>query len=120
MPRVLIVDDEETIRMLLVEEFELEDWEALFAEDGEAARELLSKNTFDLVISDIRMPRMSGVELLKLIRESYSGLPCFLITGYTDTANEVLRSARPDALFTKPFDFEVIFAAAKKAVGSAE
>jgi two-component system chemotaxis response regulator CheY len=79
----------------------------LEAEDGCAALEQLAKHHCELVITDMNMPRMDGMELIKAIRRDYSGIYVILITafGTPDTEKQALRIGADDYL-AKPFDFE--------------
>ncbi|MEQ8882931.1 MAG: response regulator, partial [Cyclobacteriaceae bacterium] len=64
MAKILIVDDEKSIRETLKEILEYEKYQVSEAQDGEAAWEELSKNSYDVVLCDIKMPKMDGIELL--------------------------------------------------------
>ncbi|NLL13830.1 MAG: response regulator [Fibrobacter sp.] len=79
--RILVVDDEKAIRMMLVDFLENR-YELDTADTGENALEMLKQKKYDLVISDINMPGMSGPELLKVVRKEYKGTKTALITAY--------------------------------------
>ncbi|HTR78286.1 MAG TPA: EAL domain-containing protein [Gemmatimonadaceae bacterium] len=79
--RVLIVDDEAGIRRLLTRALERAGFEADQADDGLHAMDLLDTSTFDVVISDLRMPGMGGMDLLRRVREHDLDLPVVLMTG---------------------------------------
>ena len=93
MPRILIVDDEESIRITIKEFLTDEGHEVQIAEDANTALELLKNNNFDVVVTDIILPRMSGVKLLKAIRDAAEHVQVVMITGEPtiDTASESLR-----------------------------
>lgn len=101
---VLIVDDEKLIQNLLSRAVEREGLKAITASSGEEALDLLDKYKVKLVISDISMPGMNGLELLVKIKEKYPTLPVLLITGHAGqyTKEEVL-AAGADSYITKPF-----------------
>lgn len=105
--RILVVDDEKAIRMMLVDFLENR-YELDTADTGENALEMLQKRKYDLVISDINMPGMSGPELLKQVRLNYSGTKTALITAYN--IDEYINIAK-DYLITNiipktvPFNF---------------
>src|SRR6185437_3367023 len=80
--RILIVDDERPILLTLAANLELDDFEVATAESGAAALELLARETFDLVLSDVRMPGMNGVELFRRIRQLRPDCPVVLMTGF--------------------------------------
>lgn len=106
-PTVLIVDDEKNIREGLAEVFGLEDYEALTAADGQEAMKLLDEKYVDLVITDLKMPRVSGMELLQFIKQRYQNIPVIIITAHGDVA-EAVTAMQYGALefITKPLDIE--------------
>lgn len=108
-PRILIVDDEESIREFLEIMLKKEGYEISSAEDGQVAKDLLSKKTFDMVISDLQMPNVTGIELLKHVRESYPELVFMMITafGTTESAVEAMKMGAYDYL-TKPFKIDEV------------
>jgi DNA-binding NtrC family response regulator len=79
---ILIVDDEEGLREGLSKLLEIEGYAALAAESGEQALEILQQSHIDLVLTDMRMPGMNGIDLLKKIRERYPGIGVIILTGY--------------------------------------
>ncbi len=104
-PRILVVDDEEGVRDVVVETLErLEGAEVFNEGDPARALERLRSEFFDVLVTDIRMPQMSGVELLRAAREHDPGLPVLMLTAYptVETAVEALRLGAVDYL-TKPF-----------------
>lgn len=102
--RILLVDDEEGLRITLAANLELEGFEVVEATDGRHAVELLETGTFDLVLSDIRMPRMTGIELFGEVRRRQPNLPVVLMTAFTDEV-ELERAYRAGvfAVLPKPF-----------------
>jgi CheY-like chemotaxis protein len=81
--RLLVVDDEPEIRQMIVDYLrDVEQYEVADASDGTDALELLAKEPFDLVLSDINMPGMKGFDLLKIVKEKYPGVKRVLITAY--------------------------------------
>jgi DNA-binding NtrC family response regulator len=105
--RVLIVDDEESLRVTLAANLELEGFEVIEAANAARALEILQREKVDLVLSDIRMPGQSGVELFLRLKETNPQLPVILMTAFT-TESEV-KQAIHSGIFTvlsKPFDVE--------------
>ncbi len=105
--RILIVDDEKAIRMMLLDYLE-NSYEIITAETGEEALSILAGNSFDLVISDINMPGMSGPQLLSEIRLKYPGTKTALITAYN--VDEYIKTAKEYSITniipkTVPFNF---------------
>jgi DNA-binding NtrC family response regulator len=100
---VLIVDDEKDLCDIIAAELSSAGAHPVSVHNVDEAREYLAKSHVDLVVSDIRMPRVSGIELLKSVDKS---LPVVLMTGFSDiTVPEALaRGAR--AVVSKPFDLD--------------
>ncbi|GJM43754.1 MAG: acetoacetate metabolism regulatory protein AtoC [Gemmatimonadota bacterium] len=90
--RILIVDDEEGLRKVLKIMLSKEGYDVQVADSGADALQILDREAFDAVISDIKMPAMSGIELLKQIRARDPGLPVVMMTAYAalDTAIEAV------------------------------
>jgi CheY-like chemotaxis protein len=98
--RVLVVDDEEDIRSLTSALLESQDYEVLTAADGFEALDALSQALPDLIISDLRMPRMSGFEFLSVVRRRFPHIPVIALSGdYAMTT--VPESVVADAFFQK-------------------
>ena len=89
MPNILIIDDEPSIRTVLRDILEMEKYEVQEAKDGIDALSKIKKSTFDLVICDIKMPKMDGEELLKKLRKKTS-LPVIFLTSKDDEIDELL------------------------------
>lgn len=82
--RILLVDDEEGIQLLYREEFEEEGFEVISAYNGDEALEKFSNESLDLVILDINMPGMSGIEVLRRMKEINPDLPVILSSAYQE------------------------------------
>ncbi len=82
LANLLIVEDEQEIRKILARHFAFEGFNIIQAEDGLEALKILNQQKVDLVISDIVMPRMSGVELLEIIHREFPMVRVNMITGY--------------------------------------
>lgn len=107
--RVLVVDDEESIREFLEIMLRKEGYEVTCAEDGQKALDTIKKKTFDLVISDLQMPNMTGIELLRNVKDQYPDLLFMMITafGTTETAVEAMKLGAYDYI-TKPFKIDEV------------
>jgi response regulator RpfG family c-di-GMP phosphodiesterase len=114
---LLVVDDEKSISDIVGQYLRMKGYTVSCAESAEAAIEIIKKNTIDLVLSDIKMPGMSGVELLKWVREFNRSLPVLVTTGFPtlDTAIEALKLGAFDYL-TKPFHLEELAEKIKRAL----
>ena len=101
---ILIVDDNPNMSSLLAEMLEIFDYNSVIAKDGEDALEKLASNKYSLVITDMRMPKMTGLELLDKIKEKYPKLPVVLISGYSiDNLSSGEEMIKPDGFLAKPF-----------------
>ncbi len=108
--RILVVDDELLIRDMLYDFFVAQEWDIVVAEDGYKAIDYLKNRPFDVVLTDIKMPDMNGLELTGKIRSVHDGLPVVLMTGYPslDTALEALRF-KVDDYIIKPFNVNHLY-----------
>ncbi len=100
---ILVVDDDLHLLELLVETLESFDYQVTAAHSGPEALEKLAGRSYDLVITDIRMPGMDGIELLNEVRKRYSGLPVLLISGFS--GSEAVGATSADGFVPKPFRF---------------
>ncbi len=118
MAEILIVDDEERIRNILHIMLSQAGHKTFQACDGRDALEILQKESFDLVISDIRMDRMNGKELLAEIKNNGYGIPVIFITAFAslESAVDALRLGAADYL-VKPFDEQQVLLAVERALG---
>lgn len=116
-PSILVVDDELLIRDLLYDFFSSQGWNISVAENGERAIEVLGNRSFDVVLSDIKMPDMDGLMLTAEVRKSYPRLPVVLMTGYpsVDSAVAALRNRVFDYVI-KPFNIHQLFKTIEAAV----
>jgi len=109
MKQILIVDDEVSICDLLLTFLRRQGYQADAVHDGEAALEWLAANNSDMLLLDIRMPGISGMDVLKKTRQLYPELPVIVISGYADEvlARKALREGAHDFFF-KPFDLNTV------------
>ncbi|QTA80609.1 Two component system response regulator, sigma54-specific [Desulfonema limicola] len=105
MNQILIVDDEEKMRHLLAIILESRGYKVIQAADGVNAFDIINENAFDMVISDIKMPRMDGLELLEKMKANHITCPVVFITAFAtiDSAVEAMRRGAADYI-TKPFE----------------
>jgi two-component system response regulator PilR (NtrC family) len=106
-PRVLVVDDEQSLRDMLRIVLRRDGYDVLVAGDGRTAIELLKRERVDLLLSDIRMADVGGVEVLKAAKELNRDIVAFMMTAFasTETAVEAMRLGAVD-YFSKPFSME--------------
>ncbi|RMG64178.1 MAG: sigma-54-dependent Fis family transcriptional regulator [Calditrichaeota bacterium] len=105
--RVMVVDDEENIREVLSNYLTGLGYQVVTATDGQDALNKFQKDQFDLIISDLLMPNIDGLDLLKRIREQDKEVIFLMITGYPsiETAVEAIKKGAYDYI-TKPFHME--------------
>ena len=107
MTRLLIVDDESEITLILNNLLQDYFSEIQNANDGREALELIQNNEYDAILSDVRMPRMSGLDLLTEIRDQGNMVPFIVMTGFSEDwiLKEALRLGATD-IVCKPFQSE--------------
>jgi DNA-binding response OmpR family regulator len=106
-PTILVVEDDPVILRLLEVNFEMEGFDVLTAEDGQAGVDVARAATPDLVVSDIMMPKMSGLELLAALRADAStkDIPIILLSAKAQAADVAAGTeAGADDYVTKPFE----------------
>ena len=118
---IVVADDEKNIREGLAEALALEGYRALPAADGEEALRLVEAEDADLVITDLRMPRLGGTEVLKAAASRYPGLPVIVLTGHgtIEDAVSAMRAGAFDFL-TKPVNLDHLSILVKRALESRE
>jgi two-component system response regulator PilR (NtrC family) len=119
MPTILVVDDELSMREFLKILLEKEGYEVSTASEASSAIELIKGQSFDLVVSDIKMPGMGGLTLLEKIKEIDSSLPVIMITAFASPENAVIamKSGAFDYI-TKPFKVDEIIKIIKSAISA--
>ena len=115
--RILVVDDENSLRTMLSILLQREGYQVDQAEDGAVAFTMAQENNYDLVISDIQMPRVTGIELLRKLREQDNDVTVMMITAFSSTeeAVEAMKLGAYDYI-TKPFKNEEIRLVIKNAL----
>jgi nitrogen regulation protein NR(I) len=115
--QILVVDDEPNLRKVLSAQLERDGYDVHTAEDGQEGLDLLAEHHIDLVITDLRMPRVDGMELLRRALELDDTLPIVMLTahGTVDNAVEALKTGAFDYI-TKPFDQNEVRAVVRKAL----
>jgi EAL domain-containing protein (putative c-di-GMP-specific phosphodiesterase class I) len=107
--KVLLAEDDEQVRRSLARSLVATGYEVVTAEDGQRALALLGDNTFDVIVSDIAMPELDGIQLLRAIRERDTDVPVVLVTGVPDVAT-AMQAVKLGALvyLPKPIDLDEI------------
>ncbi len=118
---LLIIDDEKNIREGLAANFELEGYNVKLAENGKQGLDLISKGDIDLVITDLRMPGITGEEVLRKVSSESPGIPVIVLTGHgsIDSAVDAMRNGAYDFL-TKPLNLDRLTLIVKRALSTRE
>jgi response regulator RpfG family c-di-GMP phosphodiesterase len=108
-PRILVVDDEEVIRDILADFLSMEGFDVRTAADGNAALRELTRGHCDIVLSDLKMPNMGGIELLDVIAREWPQLVTIIMTGFgtVETAIDAMKRGAYDYIM-KPFKMEEV------------
>ena len=116
MPSVLIIDDERSIRNSLKDILEYEKFHVEEAEDGPAGLQKVKENSYDLILCDIKMPRMDGIEVLEKILED-NDIPVVMISGHgnIETAVEAIKMGAFDYI-SKPLDLNRLLVTVRNAL----
>jgi two-component system response regulator HydG len=115
--RVLVVDDNEEFCQNLKDVLELKDYEVATAYDGLKGLEMVKQNGFGLVIMDVKMPVMDGVETFRKLKEIAPDTPVIMVTAYA--VDDLMREALRDGAFgslKKPLDFDRLFELIERAI----
>ena len=107
-PTILVIEDDSVQRELLNEFLAEQGFSLLFAKDGLEGLEKIKKYKYDLVIADIRLPYVSGIGLIKCLRQEHPTIPIICVTGYGQYPKEIAEELSPDVLLEKPYDLNVL------------
>lgn len=117
-PRVLVVDDEESIRELLSKMLAMAEYDVETAPDGRLGIERLRQQQYDLLISDLKMPNVDGLSLIREARHLAADMPVLIITGYSSEQSAIEAvNLGVTGYLTKPFRAPQVLAATARAIG---
>ncbi len=117
-PRVLVVDDEASIRDLLSWTLALAEYDVVVAPDGRVALERMRRFSYDLLITDLKMPGMDGLTVIHEARRLNASLPVIIITGFSTEASAIeAANFGVSAYLTKPFKVSTVILLAARALG---
>ena len=106
MPKVLIIEDDQSMSVALKDGFSYEGYDVALAQDGTTGLRLATENNADLIILDVMLPRMSGLDVCKRIRQNGSRIPIIMLTARGQEIDKVLGlKIGADDYVTKPFSF---------------
>jgi DNA-binding response OmpR family regulator len=109
---ILVIDDDERVRMLLRDILVFAGHRVIEASDGESGMKVLEESRFDIVLTDLGMPLINGWEVAKSIKKRVPEIPVFLITGWgTHLDEEKIRESGVDLIIGKPFQINEILEA---------
>ncbi|PYM39490.1 MAG: hypothetical protein DME17_00815 [Candidatus Rokuibacteriota bacterium] len=114
--KILVVDDEEQVRSLLVEHFQREGFVVLEAADGEEALQAVRRTRPDLVVLDVGLPGMDGLQVLRRIRREDPGIGVIVVSGKSESVVAKTLEAGALGYFLKPFDLERLSQAVRTSV----
>lgn len=117
-PRILVADDEEAIRELLARTLEIAEYDVDTVPDGQAAVDRLRQRPYQLLITDLRMPVLDGMGLIREARRLDPELPIIIITGYSSEATAIEAvNLQVTGYLTKPFRVAKVLSLAAQALG---
>ena len=117
-PRILVVDDEASIRDLLAKTLALAEYDVDVAPDGRSALERMRMYSYDLLIADLKMPGMDGLTVIREAKRYKADLPVIIITGFSTESSAIEAvNLGVSGYLTKPFRVPQVLAAAAKALG---
>jgi DNA-binding NtrC family response regulator len=103
--RILVVDDEDALRNILSGELSNSGYDVASASDGDEAISMISNKQFDLVLLDIKMPRVDGFEVLKFIKKNQPSVKVIMLTGFADLKNAIeSKKHGAEDFVSKPYD----------------
>ncbi|MEO0096144.1 MAG: response regulator [candidate division WOR-3 bacterium] len=115
--RILVCDDEEPIRLLLNEALK-DDYEVVTCDNGREAVKLITKEQFDLFITDIKMPGTHGLEVIERIRERNKTIPIIICSAYKLLEDDIIvKTSEVSAFITKPIDIKQLRAKVFELIG---
>jgi DNA-binding NtrC family response regulator len=119
MRNILVIDDDYHMRTALTEVLSGAGYGVCSAEDGRMAMESIKKTSYDLVITDVKMPHINGIELMGRIKKEHCSLPVIVMTAY-GTIEHAVNAVKEGAFdyIQKPFDAEALYEVVQRALGS--
>jgi len=115
---LLIVDDDDALRDVMVFDFKRKGFNVLSAENGEKGFEIVDNNKVDVVVSDIRMPNGDGIFLLEKIRKYYPSVPSVIfVTGFADISDAECIAKGARKVLSKPFERKKLMDAVLEVLG---
>jgi DNA-binding NtrC family response regulator len=103
--RILVVDDEDALRTVLSTELKGEGYDVETASDGDEAISVVQNKKFDLLLLDIKMPKVDGFEVLKFVKKGFPAIKVIMLTGFADLKNAIeSKKLGAEDFVSKPYD----------------
>lgn len=119
VPSLLITDDDIDFRHALSEVFQRRGFRTLLAGDGEEALELVRRESIHVLLLDMHMPRLTGLETLRRVKQTHERLPCILLSAAMDAVlAEEAKRAHAFSVLSKPVGFDEVTGAVSRAMES--
>ena len=116
--RILVADDDKELVQTIEEELIIEGYEVAVAHDGEEAMNAIQSAPFQIAIIDLKMPKISGLEILQKVKKDYPHLKTIILTAYANLENvKKCRDLGADEVVEKPYDLGELFTAIEYFVG---
>ncbi len=116
--KILVVDDEDALRTVLSGELESEGYQVDSAADGDEAIKTVQTKPFDLVLLDIKMPKVDGFEVLKFIKQNYPKMKVIMLTGFADLKNAIeSKKLGAEDFISKPYDLVDLLTTIERVLG---
>jgi DNA-binding NtrC family response regulator len=117
--RILVVDDEAALRTVLSSELHTEGYMVSTASDGDEAIDLLQSHSFDLILLDIKMPRVDGFQVLRYVKEKLPHIKVIMLTGFADLKNAIeSKKLGAEDFISKPYDLVDLLATIERVLTS--
>jgi len=117
--RILVVDDEAALRTVLSSELHTEGYLVSTASDGDEAIDLLQSHSYDLILLDIKMPRVDGFQVLRFVKEKLPHIKVIMLTGFADLKNAIeSKKLGAEDFISKPYDLIDLLATIERVLAS--
>jgi DNA-binding NtrC family response regulator len=117
--RILIADDEEALRVVMVTELEGEGYFVRQAADGQEAINILNQESFDLILLDIKMPNVDGFEVLRFVKKQSPQTKVIVLTGFADLKNAIeSKKLGAEDFVSKPYDLVDLLTTVERVLGT--
>ncbi len=103
---ILVIEDNQEVRSMLEDYLSFLGYEVFSASDGLEGLKKIKSRKYDLVLTDIAMPYVSGIGIISVLKQNYPGIPVIAITGFGYHAEDLAHQKRADRIITKPFEIQ--------------